>query len=223
MRQFHRRVAAALFAALALPAGAAEAAEPVAIVQDVAAAEVSVAFMDYVYVGDVITLRAGERLVLGYFASCLEEHIVGGTVTIGPVESAVADGAVERRKVECDSSAVGLSERQANASGVVVFRNAAKAAPAAAPKVKLYGLSPIVRSEAAGTLTISRVDKPAPPISLTTRAGATDLAKRHVALAPGGIYRAELTVAGATRSILFETDAFAKPGQGPIVSRLLRF
>jgi hypothetical protein len=208
-----------------IAATTAPAADPVAIVQEIEAADASVAFMDYVSAGRTIALKPGERLVLGYFASCNEETVTGGSVTVGTTESKVAGGAVVRRKVDCDGGGLSLTGQQTANSGVIVFRKAGGAPSAnalARPDVRLYGLSPIVRTDGAGTLIISRVDTPAPPVELTARDGATDLAKRGIALTPGGLYRAELTTADAVRTVLFEVDAFARPGNGPVVSRLLR-
>ena len=48
--------------------------EPSAIVEDVEAAGSNLSFMDYVEPGDVVRLAAGERLILGYFASCMQER-----------------------------------------------------------------------------------------------------------------------------------------------------
>lgn len=73
-------------------------AQPSALVEDIEAAGSELSFMDYVEPGDVVTLAAGEQLVLGYFASCIQETITGGTVTIGMKASTVAGGTV--RKVE---------------------------------------------------------------------------------------------------------------------------
>jgi hypothetical protein len=178
--------------------------------------------MDYVSPGDVVVLKRSERLVLGYFASCLEETVAGGTVTVGTRESAITGGTVERRKVDCDGGGLSLSDQQVANSGVIVFRKGGVPTTAARPTVRLFGLSPIVCCSSAGKLVITRVDAPVPPIEIATRSGATDLARRGVALAPGGVYRAELTTSDAVHTVVFEIDAFAQPGNGPIISRLLR-
>jgi hypothetical protein len=199
-------------------------AEPAAIVEEIIAAKPSLGIMDYVEPGDSIALKTDERLVLGYFRSCVQETIVGGTVTIGASESAVVGGTVTRRKVQCDGGGVRLTDKQAKTSGVVAFRAGAPAASKAPaqPEIKLYGLSPILHTTAAGKVTIIRVDKPATIVEVIARAGATDLAKRDIALEPGAVYRAEFVSGQETRSVVFATDAFAEPGSRAMISRLLR-
>lgn len=217
-----RRIGAIALAA-GLGAGSAIA-EPVAIVEEIVAAKTQLGFMDYVEPGDTIALKANERLVLGYLRSCVQETIIAGTVTVGKTESTVAGGTVTRRKVQCDGGGVQLTDKQAKTSGVVAFRNgpSSGAKSAAQPEVKLFGLSPILSMTSAGKVTITRIDKPATAFEVAARAGATDLAKRDIALEPGAVYRAEFSSGGETRSLIFETDAFAAAGSGPIVSRLLR-
>ena len=218
--KLHKGLAAVLLSALhVIPANAAE---PVAIVQEIDAANAGVSLMDLVSPGDVVALKPGERLVLGYFVSCLEETVAGGTVTVGARESAIADGSVQRRKVDCDGGGLALSEQQTANSGVIVFRKASAPANAVRPTARLFGLSPIVRSSTGGALVITRIDTPAPAIEIAAQGGATDLAGLGIALTPGGVYRAELTAPESVRTVIFEIDAFAQPGYGPIVSRLLR-
>lgn len=210
-----------LLAALTF-AGAA-AAEPVAVVEDIDAEGSSLEFMDYVEAGEAVDLGSQGRLVLSYFASCVEETITGGKVTVGEIGSTVKGGEVESRKVDCDSGQVELTERQLNASGVVAFRGGRSGASQTKPQVTLYGLSPVVSTDSPGRLTITRVDAPAPPIKLQLKPGGTDLSKRNVVLAAGAVYRAELTVAQRVRTLVFQMDAFAQAGAAPVVSRLLRF
>ena len=96
---------AAAFAVAFLAAGginAANAADPVAIVEEVTAAKPTVQFMDYVSSGTVIRLRASDSLVLGYIRSCWRETIRGGVVKVGLLQSTVTGGSVTRQKVECD-------------------------------------------------------------------------------------------------------------------------
>ena len=199
-------------------------AEPAAIVEDIEATGATLGFMDYVEPGEVVNLGSDGRLVLGYFVGCVQETITGGKVTVGKTKSAVEGGSVETRKVECDGGQVELTDRQSNASGVVAFRGGAASAPARVkPQVTLHGLSPIVRTGLPGTLTITRVDSVAPQIEVTVTAGAVDLSVQRVVLAPGAIYRAELTATQSVSSVVFETDAYAQAGAVPAVSRLLRF
>jgi len=199
-------------------------AEPRAIVEDIDAAGSRLAFMDYVEQGDVVRLSAGERLVLGYFSSCMQETIIGGTITIGLAGSDVAGGQVQRAKVPCDGGQVELGKGQANNSGVVAFRGGTdKSAAALRPDVTLYGRSPLFRSTLAGTLVIERVDQPDAPVEIAIRRGANDMAKRDFALVAGGIYRARLSAGSERRELVFDVDAFAEAGDQPKLSRLIRF
>jgi hypothetical protein len=201
--------------------------EPSAIVEDVEAAGSKLSFMDYVEPGDVVRLAAGERLVIGYFASCMQETIIGGTVTVGVKESSVDGGDVRKEKVPCDAGQVELAEGQANNSGVVAFRGTGDVkrhgGDAARPDMTLYGASPLVRSPDAGILELERIDRPGTPVEIAVQGGANDMAERGIALEPGGVYRARLRAGGAERELIFDVDAFAEPGDQPKLSRLIRF
>ena len=198
-------------------------AEPAAIVEEIEASGSSLGFMDYVEPGEVVNLGSGGRLVLGYFAGCVQETITGGKVTIGKTGSTVEGGRVQTQKVDCDSGQVELTDRQSNSSGVVAFRGGPGAASKKVkPQLTLHGLSPIVRTGLPGILTITRVDSAAPPIEVAVTTGAVDLSIQQIVLAPGAVYRAELTAAQGNRSVVFETDALALAGAVPAVSRLLR-
>ena len=103
-----RTAGQAQFAALVL-AGAlafpslATAAEPVevAVVESISGSSSGVEFMDYLHVGQVIRLSPHESLVLSYKASCLQETITGGTVTVGLDRSQVRSGEVQRSVGRC--------------------------------------------------------------------------------------------------------------------------
>lgn len=222
-KMMHRWTAAGIVLIAGLFATAAHA-EPRAIVEDIDAAGSRFAFMDYVEQGDVVRLSAGERLVLGYFSSCMQETIIGGTITIGLGESDVTGGQVQRERVACDGGQVELGKGQANNSGVVAFRGGTdKSAAALRPEVTLYGRSPLFRSTLAGTLVIERVDQPDTPVEIDIRRGANDMAKRDIALVAGGIYRARLSAGSERRELIFDVDAFAEAGDQPKLSRLIRF
>jgi hypothetical protein len=209
---------------LALAAAPALAADPVAIVED-AKGKLDVDFMDYVEAGRVVKLAAGDELVLGYLKSCWRETIKGGTVTVGAEQSSVAGGSVRREKMPCDAGKMRLTSDQAAKSGVMVFRAPPKpAAGPAAPEITIYGLSPVLDIKGGGKVAIARLDQPGEPMSLDvpaqqlTRGSFFDLAKADRTLAAGGIYR--LTV--GDRNIVFKVDTEAKPGQAPLLSRLIR-
>lgn len=222
-----RRVLATI-AILIFGAGAAFA-QQAALVEDAKGRNLDVDFMDYVDVGRVIKLGPNDELVLGYLRSCWRETIRGGTVTIGAEQSTVDGGNVRRQKVECDGGRMRLTQAQSGQAGVMVFRAPPRpaGAPAAAPQPQttLYGLSPVLDVQGGGTVTIERVDQPGEKVTIQVaaqqlqRGAFHDLAKAGQALVAGGVYRAS---AGPGREIVFKVDTEAKPGQAPIVSRLLR-
>lgn len=217
------RTSASVFLAVIVFVSAANA-EPTAIVEDIEAAGSKLSFMDYVEAGDVVQLAADERLVLGYFASCMQESIVGGTITVGLQGSSIAGGVVQRVKVQCDDGTVELGEGQAKNSGVVAFRGGKSGSVAnLRPSLTLYGRSPLVRSSVAGRLVIERLDQSSSPLEITIRRGANDMAKRDIALVAGGVYRAMMNAGPDHRELIFDVDAFAEAGDQPKLSRLIRF
>ncbi len=214
---------AVCFAVLACATPAA--AQQAALVEDAKGKNLDVDFMDYVDAGRVIKLAPGDELVLGYLRSCWRETIKGGTVTVGAEQSTVAGGTVRREKVECDGGKMRLSQAQSGQAGVMVFRAPPRPAQAAAPQATLYGLSPVLDVKGGGTVTIERVDQPGEKLTVQVaaqqlqRGAFHDLAKAGQALVAGGVYRAS---AGPGREIVFKVDPEAKPGQAPVISRLLR-
>lgn len=176
--------------------------------------------MDYVEPGQVITLPGKGTLVLGYMQSCLRETINGGTVTVGRKQSQVRGGKVVVEQVECDGGRLRLTSKQTGKSAVLVLRVPPKAAATARPMLKLYGASPVLLVTAgSGAVTITRLDQSSPDLTVEIRARFVDLAATQQALAPGGVYRATV----GNRSIVFSIDAFASPGSGPIIGRLIAF
>ncbi len=193
---------------------AASAAEPVAIVETLAAEGTGLQFMDYVEEGRVIDLRPGGTITLGYLSSCWVETIRGGRIVVGREQSTVENGEVRRKRVDCDGGAIKLSASETDKSGVMVFRKPPKR------RLTLYGASPVVLlSGAGGSVTIERLDKAGAQLTLTVEGRFVDLAGSGTALMPGGIYRA--TVGDV--ALEFQIDPRAMPGPGPVVGRLLRF
>lgn len=226
MRWFACGALAAL-SLLALP-GTSRAQGPVAVVEDVTGNPAGVEFMDYVEAGKVIRLGPKESIVLGYMKSCWRETITGGSVTVGAEQSAVEGGNVRREKVGCDGGKMQLSAQQASKSGAMVFRAPPKPAASGAgpqPQLTLYGLSPVIDLKGGGKLVIERLDQPGEKHEVTIGGGQLlrgafyDFAKADKALVAGGLYRASVD----GRQIVFKVDPYARPGQAPIVSRLLRF
>jgi hypothetical protein len=198
---------------------------PVAIVEDVQGKVDGVEFMDYVAPGKVIKLGPKGTLVLGYLKSCWRETITGGVVLVGPEQSTVQLGDVQRVKVPCDANAVQLREREANQGAATTFRTMRSDkgdAPAKLPTI--YGVSPLIEAKGGGTLVIERIDAREPQLSLALKNDILvhgkfyDLAKAGKSLTPGGTYLATL---GAHR-FTFQVDATATSQPAPIVGRLLR-
>jgi hypothetical protein len=191
---------------------------PVALIEDVKGSPEGIEAMDYVEAGKVIRLGSNESIVLDYLGSCWRETITGGTVTVGLLQSDVANGTVERSRVACQANKTQIDP--ALQSGAMIFRREARPAP----QVTLYGLSPIIEVSSGGTLVIERIDQPGErrEISLgreqLVHNKFLDLAKTGVVLAAGGIYRAK----AGLQKIVFRIDPQAQPGQTPIVGRLLR-
>ncbi len=216
-----KRVLVAAAAGL-LCASAAFAAEPAAIVEEVAAPGAGVAFMDYVEPGRVIPLGAKGMVILGYLRSCLRETITGGTVTVGSEQSDVAGGKWVRERVECDGGKLELTAEQARKSTVTVFRKPPAPAAGAMPQpaFKIYGSSPVIKLiYGAREVVIERLDRPSQVLKIEVAGKFVDLAAKGKSLEPGGLYRASV----GERTIVFEVDAFARPGKGPIIGRLVSF
>jgi hypothetical protein len=216
----------ALMAALTIELfSPASAQAPVAIVEDVDSSSARLEFMDYVAAGKVIRLGASDRLVLGYLSSCWRENIIGGTVTVGAEQSTVTNGKIDRVKVQCDGGRMQLTSEQASKSGAMSFRKMPKKDPQLPQAaVTIYGLSPTIELRGGGHLVIERLDLRGEKIELEvpatalTHAAFYDLSKAGKVLAPGGLYLASVR----EHQIVFKVDPRAKPGQAPVIGRLLR-
>jgi hypothetical protein len=217
-------LAAVSLVAMAETAGAQA---PAAVVEDVTGNPPGVEFMDYVAAGKVIRLGPKDSIVLGYMKSCWRETITGGSVTVGPEQSTVEGGNVRREKVGCDGGKMQLTAQQASKSGAMVFRAPPKLPAGAGPQAELtlYGLSPVIDLKGGGKLVIERLDQPGEKHEVAIggqqllRGSFYDFAKADKALVAGGLYRASV----GSRQIVFKVDPYARPGQAPIVGRLLRF
>jgi hypothetical protein len=116
-------VGLAAFAADAGLVRVAAAGQPVAIIEAIQANGTSLQFMDFVELGQIIELGATGTLVLGYFRSCWQEEISGGTIRIGEDESVVENGQVKRTRVECDGGRL-MNGADDNADGVYILGRA---------------------------------------------------------------------------------------------------
>ncbi len=212
-----------LIVGFAMPA---QAQAPAALVEDIAAKNAGVDFMDYVPAGKQIKLAAGETLTLSYLKSCVRETIAGGTVTVGMEQSTVAGGKVDRQTVKCDGGKLALTTDQSAKSGAMVFRRApARPGDLPAADLTLYGTAPVLIVPGGGTVVIERLDAASDKLEIAVAAQQLrphafhDLAVDGKTLAPGGLYRAS----AGSRQIVFKVDANAASGRGPLVGRLLQF
>ena len=218
----HTAITAVFVAAAAAAPGGGEAvaAGPAAIVEDVGPTVSGVAFMDYVEAGRVIHLGGDGTVALGYLRSCLRETITGGTVTVGGEQSVVEGGSVVRERVECDGGRLELTAEQAGKSAVLVLRKPPASAAGAIPQpaLKIYGTSPVIKlTGSAREVVIERLDRPSEVLKFGVTGRFVDLSAQGKSLKPGGLYRAR----AGERTIVFKVDAYARPGKGPIVGRLI--
>jgi len=215
-----RSIRASVLGAVFLLMAGAAAAEPVAIVEDVAATGVKIRFLDYLERGRRIELGAKGRIVIGYLNSCLREEIVGGEVVIGAEQSTVVAGRVRRARVECDGGRLLLTAEQSGESAAIVMRRVLPGGggPVQAT-LRIYSLTPLFRfSQKASALTVERLDRQAPKMTLTVTGRRADTARNNMTLKRNGVYR----VRAGKRTVVFKIDSRAVAG-GPLLSRLVAF
>ncbi|MBC8242538.1 MAG: hypothetical protein H8E30_19005 [Alphaproteobacteria bacterium] len=176
-----------LLAALPLttpPAFAAVA--PTAIVEDADPGRSDIGLFEMLESGRTIALKKGERLVLGYLQSCIQETILGGQVLIGKKESTVSGSQITRQKVECTGGQVTLDKSTKGKAGVVVFRKAPKRNPRT---LTMRDTSPLVHLTApVGKIYLRRLDQPGPAKAIGVSGSSVDLRAAGITLAPGGSY-----------------------------------
>jgi hypothetical protein len=195
------------------------AAPPVAVVEAVNGNPAGVEFMDYVEVGQVIRLGPQDGIVLSYMKSCVRETITGGTVTVGVERSEVETGKVERDVVPCEAGKMLLTAQTSQSAGMVL-----RSGSGPKPQFTLYGLSPVVELKGGGTLLIERIDRPGERYTVAIEEQQLlhgtfyDFANFGRTLTAGGIYK----VGFGAQQVIFRVDPQSKPGQSPIVGRLLR-
>jgi hypothetical protein len=216
-----RRMLTAIVSCLALTT-LARAQAPVAVVEEVQGKVTGAEFMDYVVPGQVIKLGPGGMVVLSYMKSCWRETISGiGTVIVGTEQSAVHLAEFKAGKVPCDPTQTEKIAKEVSQSAATVVRSL-KEGPQP-PPLTLHGLSPVVAVSESGKLVVDRIDVKGEHYEVDL-AKATlvhgkfyDFAKANTALKPGGTYAATLK----SKRIIFQVDATAEPGAGPVVGRLV--
>lgn len=200
--------------------GATEPGAPTAIVTDQTGVVPNPPLLGFARVGERYTLGQGGRLALGYLASCVEETIVGGTVTIGENQSIVRGGNVERRKVECDSAGLVLTETQLAEGGVTVFRED-KPPGSIEVDLTIHGTKPLVTlPPGAKQVLWRRLDKPGPMKSAQAVNGVVDFEGRADELVRGGLYSFD-TVDG--NRVVVRVHKTSAANGVPTLSRLITF
>jgi hypothetical protein len=141
-------------------------------------------------------------------------------VTVGPEQSIVAGGNVDRVKVRCDTENKGTVSKETIGSGAMVFR---KKPASKQLQQTVYGLSPVIEVGKANNLIIERLDQPGKSIQIDlaerppAREGFFDLSESNIALLAGAVYKAKV----GQREVIFRIDQLAEPKTTGIVGRLV--
>lgn len=211
--------AGAMAGILLFCAAAANAASPVAIVEDVTAAKVKAQAMDYLFEGDTLTLADGEEITISYLSSCAIEQISGGeaTVAIGAEKSTVTGkGRVKRKFVECGGGGISLTRRQSDRAAGVVVRGG-EGRTVGQPDVTVYSLHPVLKlSRPADSILLERLDAEEKR-TLKVEGLRLDLANAGIKLAPGGVYRAT----AGDHKVVFKIATTARASNRNLISRLV--
>ena len=216
-------IVAALFLTAGFAASAA-AEPPVAVVEEVQGKVTGAEFMDYVTPKTVIKLGPTGSVVLSYMTSCRRETITGlGTVIVGTDASMVQFSDVKSERMDCDSSRSHDTTRETSEVAATVLRSLGSNGSTIKPQLTLYGASPLVEARGRGTLLIERVDSTGERQQIDLNGNQLkgkffDFAGAKRTLTPGGTYLATF----GTSKVVFRIDSSAKPGQTPIIGRLLR-
>ena len=199
----------------------AAAADPVAFVED-ASANAPVRPFSHLREGDVIRLDANAEVTVGYIASCIQEHARGGVLTIGRERGRVVGGTRTERKLDCGGGVADVSGERGELSAALVMRNGNKAKKSVTrkPERTVASTGPVIAPwKAVSFVLLTRIDRPEPSRTIALAGAAADLSALGIALAPGGVYRAE---AGES-STIFGIAADASGAGGPVLPRLVSF
>jgi hypothetical protein len=201
--------------------GTAVAEPPVALVEELQGKVTGAEFMDYVTPGQVIKIGPGGSIVLSYLKSCRRETISGiGTVIVGSDASKVHLSDVKDETVACDADHAHATVRETSEAAATIVRGLT--APPA-PRVTLYGASPIFGATGRGTLVVERLDTPGERQKIEIGGNQIkgrffDFARSNRALTPGGTYLARFR----ETAIVFRIDPQSQPGATPLLGRLLQ-
>jgi hypothetical protein len=181
--------------------------------------------------GGDISLGPSDTIVLSYLNSCVREVISGGTFRVGVEQSEARSAHIDRTKVECEAAKMLNAGGQSLDAAGLVFRDGShdshaptRIAPTPDPAFTLYGASPIIELDGGGTPVVARLDQTGEHYVMAIEPGKLerglylDFAKDGKALTAGGVYGARWR----RRLIVFRVAESAKPGDTPIVGRLMR-
>lgn len=216
-------VAAAILALgtwLGGPSGAV-AQEAAAMVEDMTPERDDLLILDFLYPGDTVALGGGEMITIGYFASCAQEKITGGTVTVGQFASTVDGGSVETAYIDCDDQVVALADDQRQEVGTAVFRPG-DPCDSLVPDLVIYDPSPLARigADATNVVYVGACEAGAgawKTVSPTDGRGMVDFRAAGVALTPGQTYL--LRAGDTTLTVL--VSKLASPDSPSMLSRLV--
>jgi hypothetical protein len=223
------------FATLALLLGllcagiaTAEAASPVAIVEEAYNAPPNLTELDYLSGDQRIEIPPGAFVVLSYFSSCVRERITGPAVVIvGSDQSVAPISQVQRARVPCDAGAMPLKSEESQDAAGFVDRSASRAASnlrvTPKPSATLYGSSPLISALKAIKIVLERVsgtpDRDTLTLEVRRNGAYYDYAQHGRALVAGAVYR----LSAGSRSIVFRVSPDALPGATPLAGRILIF
>jgi hypothetical protein len=193
---------------------------PAAIIEDIKASGVNYEILEVLAQGTKIALGETGTLRLAYLRSCVVEDVQGGTVVVGELESEIEGGVIlAREKVNCDGGGIVPTERQGQDVAGVVFR--APDVDYDKPVVMVYATSPILAFATPATqVRIERIDPDqSDSYEFAINGRHLDLGERHVALVPGGLYRATTE----NGKVLFRISRRATDASTSAISRLVRF
>ena len=202
----HGLAAALIVAATPLVALAQGAGKPAAMVEDVKNAPAAgVEFTDFVFTGQTIQLGARGELRLSYLASCRNETIRGGTVTVGERQSSVAGGRVDGSEKPCDTKRfaanVQTAEAGAGVKRLTPFESKAWA------EVALKSDRPIFRWDGKGNATIRVLNENKQAVwSASTAKSFVEYPATAPMLEPGMPYVVEVAGIGAPFYARFSID-----------------
>jgi hypothetical protein len=148
-------------------------------------------------------------------------------LTVGTDQSDVQGGRVARTTVPCDPGNLALTGDKSGQFAARVFRRAAAGTSPVEAQLTLYGRSPVLELKGPCTLLIERLDQTSKRYLVDVASAQLlhgsfyDFAKWGRHLAAGGLYRISLDGQDG-QEVVFKIDAHAKPGNTPMVGRLLR-